>query len=519
MKRPTGFTWMMTVATLAASLAGCALPTLEGRSVSTSLEPEQARATSLGQAISPVVNAHPGQTGTRLLYQPLDAFATWARLAREAECTLDMQYYIWSADVSGIWLFGELLDAAERDVRVRLLLDDMGVTGLDQELAALDAHPNIEVRLFNPFVLRNQYKWLGFLTDLPRVNRRMHEKVFIADNQVVIIGGRNINDKYFGAEQKAMFFDLDVLTIGPLVDEVSRRFDRFWASPSSYPVDRLLPAAEPGVAERLAESTDPSAPGPAAAEYRSVLERTDLDTALFGEAGDLVWTPAILVADEPSKGLGAPEDRDELLTYQLREILETPTTSIDVISSFFVPTPTVTETLTTLAGRGVRVRVLTNSLEATDMPPVHAGYSRYRKALVKGGVELYEMYPLPGTDPESIRLSPFGHSGTTLHAKAIIVDGRQIFLGSYNVDPRSVNLNTELGLVIDSPEIATQIDRVFNQSVPATAYEVRIEGDDLYWLERTGNGETIRHDEEPGAGFIKRGAVLLFSLMPIEWLL
>ncbi|MFW6041759.1 MAG: phospholipase D-like domain-containing protein [Guyparkeria sp.] len=510
---------MMTVAVLAASLAGCALPSLEGRHVSTSLDPEQARATPLGQAVTPVVAAHPGQTGNRIIHQPLDAFATWARLAREAERTLDMQYYIWSADISGTWMFGELLDAAERGVRVRLLLDDMGVTGLDRELAALDDHPNIEVRLFNPFVLRNRFKWLGFVTDLPRVNRRMHDKVFIADNQVTIVGGRNVNDKYFGADPTMRFVDLDVLAVGPAVDHISRRFDRFWASPSAYPVDRLLPAAEPGVADRLALANERMNSEPRAAEYRSALERTDLDTALFGRDGELEWTPATVVADEPSKGLGVPADRDDLLTYQLREILETPSRSIDIISSFFVPTPTITEALTTLAGRGVRVRVLTNSLETTDMPPVHAGYVRYRKALVEGGVELYEMHPLPGEPPESIDLSLFGHSGTSLHTKAVIVDERQAFLGSYNVDPRSVNLNTELGLVIESPDLAKRIGRAFDESVPATAYEVRIEDDKLYWLERTVDGETIRHDEEPGAGIIKRGAVLLFSLMPIEWLL
>ncbi len=510
---------MVTVAMLAATLAGCALPPLEGRSVSTSIEPEQGRGTTLGQAIEPVVTAHPEQTGIRLLYQPLDAFATLTQLTRAADRTLDMQYYIWKDDVSGSWLFGELIEAADRGVRVRLLLDDMGVTGLDRELAALDAHSNIEVRLFNPFVLRNRFKWLGFVTDLPRVNRRMHEKVFVADNQVMIIGGRNISDRYFGSDQKVRFYDLDVLTVGPLVDEVSRRFDRFWASPSSYPVNRLLPAAEPGVIDRLAGANEPSNPEPKLAEYRSSLERSDLETALFGETGELEWTTAALVADAPSKGLGEPTDRDDLLTFQLRDVLETPRTSIDVVSSFFVPTPSVTEALTRLASQGVRVRVLTNSLEATDMPPAHAGYARYRKPLVEGGVKLYEVRPLPGEDPEAIRLSPFGHSGTTLHAKAIIVDGRQVFVGSYNVDPRSVNLNTELGLVIESPGLAAEINEAFEESVPAGAYEVRLEDGDLYWLERTGDGETIRHDEEPGAGFLKRGTVLLFSLMPIEWLL
>lgn len=213
-------------------LVGCTLPSLEDRSISTPLEEEDARETGLGMAVSPLAAEYPNKSGIYPLQNPFDAFAARILLAQAVERTLDIQYYIWRDDITGALLFETLLDAAEQGVRVRLLLDDNGTTGLDEVLSALDSHPNIEIRLFNPFVVRNP-KWLGFLTDFSRVHRRMHNKSFIADNQAAIIGGRNVGDEYFGAAVGMQFIDLDVLSIGSVVNEVSEDFDRYWASQSS----------------------------------------------------------------------------------------------------------------------------------------------------------------------------------------------------------------------------------------------------------------------------------------------
>ena len=498
--------WLLPCLLALATSACVSTPT--DRPESVAIDQRATRDTSLGQAVTPAVAAHPGKTGIRLLADPLDAFATWMRLVRAAERSVDLQYYIWADDVSGTLMLAALREAAERGVRVRLLLDDLGTRGMDAELAALDRREHIEVRLFNPFALRGELRWLGFLTDFTRANRRMHDKVLIADNQVAIVGGRNISDTYFGTSRERLFLDLDVLATGPVVDEISSRFDRFWASPTAWPVTRLVtdPPAE------LSRAT----PSPTAQRYRSALARTDLDEALTGGKNTMVWVPATLVGDEPEKGLGIPLAREDLLTWQLREVLDTPVRSLDVVSSFFVPTPTVTRTLVALAERGVRVRVLTNSLDATDMPPAHAGYARYRRDLLDGGVELYEMRRSAGGNE---RDDAFARSATTLHAKAVVVDTHTVFLGSYNVDPRSVHLNTELGLVIESPLLAGRVETLFDEQIPLGVYELRLEDGSIQWLEHTAGGRTIRHDKDPAAGPLKRGAVFLFSLLPIEWLL
>lgn len=521
MKRCCQWNWvaaLMTLAALSGMVSGCALPSLEGRSASSALDMNATRSTRLGEAIAPLNEARPGRSGTRLIADPEKAFATWVQLTQAAERTLDLQYYIWYGDTAGTLMLGELREAAAQGVRVRLLLDDQGTSGLDTALATLDEHPNIEVRLFNPFVLR-EFKWLGFLTDFSRANRRMHDKALIADNQVALIGGRNIGDPYFSSTDGFLFFDLDVLAVGAVVPETSARFDTFWTSRSSYPADRILP----DVMQDEDQQAQPRAGAPTdtakAAEYAQAIRDDGLIQQLLTGKMELEWAPTWLVGDSPAKGLGRHErNAEDLLTYQLREIFGTPTTSLDIISSFFVPSSAISESLIELSRRGVRVRILTNSLDATDMPPAHAGYARYRKTLLKAGVELYEMRRLSLDEGPQIEVGPFGKSATSLHAKAIVVDGKRLFVGSYNVDPRSVNLNTELGLVIDSRDLAAQVSRNFQQHVPQSAYRLGLEDGEVFWIEQTPAGP-VRHDREPKAGLIKRGAVWLFSLLPFEWML
>lgn len=509
---------MAMLAAVGGMASGCALPSLEGRGVSSAMDMEEARSTHLGEAVTPLIAAHPGRSGTRLIADPEEAFATWVQLTRAAERTLDLQYYIWFGDTAGSLMLGELREAAAQGVRVRVLLDDQGTSGLDATLATLDEHPNIEVRLFNPFVLR-EFKWLGFLTDFSRANRRMHDKALVADNQVALIGGRNIGDQYFSSTDGFLFFDLDVLAVGAVVPETSARFDAFWASRSSYPADRILPDMEPGKSQEQLPGLDEPTNTAKAAEYAEVIQDDGLIPQLLAGQAELEWAPTWLVGDSPAKGLDRHErNAEDLLTYQLREIFGTPTTSLDIISSFFVPSSAISESLIELSRRGIRIRVLTNSLDATDMPPAHAGYARYRKALLKAGVELYEMRRLSLDDEPQLEVGPFGKSATSLHAKAIVVDGKRLFVGSYNVDPRSVNLNTELGLVIDSRKLAAQVSSNFHQHVPQSAYRLGLDDGEIFWIEQTPAGR-VRHDREPKAGWIKRGAVWLFSLLPAEWML
>ena len=498
-----------------------ALPSLEGRSHSTAVF--DTRDTRLGQAIQPLVDAHPGVSGIYPLPDSHDAFAARARLAQVAQRTLDVQYYIWENDMTGMLLFDELRDAADRGVRVRLLLDDNNTRELDPILAALDAHPQIEIRLFNPFVVREPR--IGYITDFKRANRRMHNKSFTADNQATIIGGRNVGDAYFGAAEGLLFVDLDIIAVGPVVTEVSKDFDRYWASESSYPVDRIIDSASPEELREFNAAIAKTEREPAAQAYMKAIRDSPLVGALVEQRLEFVWAPTYVISDDPAKGLGRAE-KDELFPFQLREVIGDPRERVELVAAYFVPTAAGRDSFVGMARRGIKVQVLTNSLDATDSPYVHAGYAKRREALLKAGVTLYEMKRLSpqtekGDDDDDDNKGDDGilSSGSSLHAKTFAVDGLRVFIGSFNFDPRSRNLNTELGFVIDSPALAQQIDYAFDTTIPANAYEVRLSDDgDIYWLERRGN-ELVRHLTEPGTSFWLRTAVWVLSLLPIDWLL
>ncbi len=490
-------------------LQGCALPPLEGRSTSQALLPGEAAATSLGRSIAPQVQAHPGETGILPLADALESFAARVLLVRAAERTLDVQYYIWRDDITGNLLLDALRQAAERGVRVRLLLDDNGVA-MDGKLLALDQHPHIEVRLFNPFSVR-QPKALGYLTHFDRANRRMHNKALIADSQAAIMGGRNVGDEYFGATDGVLFADLDVLALGAVLPDLSADFDRYWASDSAYPIDRIVSAnAAPPEAVSQTERD------PRAARYLQALRESNFIAQLLAGQQLPAWSRAEMVSDDPRKGLGLAE-KEDLLTHQLRQVLaRPPATSLDLVSPYFVPTAAGVAVFSKLAASGVRVRILTNALEATDVLAVHSGYARYRKDLLRAGVELYEMR---GGAMAMGKAGVFGSSGSSLHAKTFAIDGQRVFVGSMNFDPRSAHLNTELGFIIDSPVLAGAVGASFDKDIPTAAYAVRLdENGGLVWIERR-DGQEIRHTREPGITLGTRAWIGLLSVLPIEWLL
>lgn len=505
--------------TMVALLSGCGrLPTLPDRHPSHAID--DTAATGLGRAIAPPARAHPGQSGVLALAEGREAFATRMLLAETAERSLDVQYYIWHPDITGTLLMEALRRAADRGVRVRLLLDDNNTSGLDANLAALDSHPNLEVRLFNPFLQRD-WRWWGYLTDFGRLNRRMHNKSFTADNQATIVGGRNIGDEYFDAGQELAFVDLDVLAVGAVVPLVSADFDRYWASASAFPLATLLPADDGHGLERLAQHAAQVRSGPDAAPYLAALRNSDFVHHLV--AGDLAleWTGVRLVSDDPAKGLGkAPVQA--LLPHSLSEVMGTPQRELLLVSPYFVPTSDGTEVLTGLARRGVAVRVLTNSLAATDVPAVHAGYAKRRHALLRGGVKLYELKPdgpRPRSSPADRGLT--GSSGASLHAKTFAVDGQRIFIGSFNLDPRSAALNTESGLVIDSAQLATRLADVFHNQLPAQSYTLRLDAQGhIEWLDQSAPDAPPRvYRNEPLTPVWKRAMVRVLSWLPIEWLL
>ena len=502
------------LAAFAFALAGCApLPLLEGnRTASHALQ--DTASTPLGRAIAPEAARHPGLTGVEPIGDGRVALGMRLALLRAATRSVDIQTFIWHDDHSGILLYEEVVRAAERGVRVRLLLDDVNAQGLDPMFALLDAQPNIELRLYNPFTSRGS-RGLGFLGDFARLNRRMHNKSFTVDNQAAIVGGRNIADEYFEAGDGLSFADFDILAVGAAVAEISKQFDLYWNSASSYPA-RLIIDRQPAVGRaELAARAQAIHDSPNVRKYAEAVIRTSQAQALIGRTLQFEWTIARVVHDDPAKTLDPGEDdRLQLLPRLFQEFGE-PVADFDLVSPYFVPGQQGTESLAAMSRRGVRVRVLTNSLAGTDEVSVHSGYAKRRKDLLHAGVQLLEIKP--SAAPILQRGEEIGkHSTAGLHAKTFAVDHKKIFVGSFNFDPRSAKLNTEMGLVIESPSLARRLSAVLDNASPALAYRVTLEPDgSLRWHD--GLGATL--DDEPETGWARRLKVRIFSWLPIEWLL
>lgn len=483
-----------------------------------------ARSGALAQQVEPLRRAHPGLSGLVPLETGLEAFAARVWLVDRASSSLDLQSYIWRSDRSGRWLLTRLQAAAERGVRVRLLLDDQGGSKtLDALLARLDAHERAEVRLFNPYRHRGIGRAWDLATDFSRLNRRMHNKSFSADGVATILGGRNVGDEYFGASPDMEFADLDVLAVGPIVGDVSRAFDRYWNSASAYPRRALLAPAD----DRPLSAAEEQALDEATAYARDLRSRPAVER--WRERGpqpaDFVWGQATLFVDPPDKALDQAAER-ELMLPKLARTLGGAERSIELVSPYFVPSDKGVAWLAALNAQGVRLRVLTNSLAATDVAAVHAGYAPQRPALLDAGVELYELRPQPSADGRSRgRLLGIGSSRASLHAKAFAVDGERVFIGSFNFDPRSAWVNTEIGVLLEHPGLARRIGGAFEAEIPRQAWRVTRDAeaepgvDALRWRGVTAEGEPVEHRQEPGAGWLTRLWVWLLSLLPIEPLL
>jgi putative cardiolipin synthase len=504
---------------LALVTACTTLPTNVDRMPSNALA--DTAATTLGRALAPRIAAHPGQTGVHPLREGREAFAARHRLAAAAERSLDVQYYIWHNDTSGSLLAHALWNAAERGVRVRMLLDDANTRGMDPLLAALDSHALVEVRLFNPFMHRTS-RIVNFMGDFSRLNRRMHNKLYIADNQVAIVGGRNIGDEYLGATTSVEFADLDVVAAGAVVADVSASFDAYWNSASAYPAAAIMATTTPAAGRAEIEAQAAALKGDAKANDFLEAVRTSVAVPQMMAGGHLEWTNARLLADDPAKVLHPPDRSEMHMLPRLKATLGDPQEEMLLVSPYFVPTRQGTDALAAVAARGVRVSVLTNSLAATDVAPAYAGYAKYRHDLLRSGVRLYE---LKRTSPkrkleQHEGLSAGGSSGASLHAKTFAVDRKRIFIGSFNLDPRSARLNTESGLVLESPMLAADLSARFGNEIREGAYEVRLDetGQGLVWIERSG-GTEVRHTSAPETGFLRRVWTGFLGWLPIEWML
>ena len=491
------------------------LPDHSGRSVSRVLP--GGAATSLGRTHQPLLAGHPGETGVHLLAQGRDAFVARAVLARRAELSIDVQYYMYHQDTVGRLLLVELLAAADRGVRVRMLIDDIYGEAGDTVWSALAVHPAMEVRLFNPFA-RGRSKNLQFVTRLLTVNHRMHSKSYTVDDEATIVGGRNIGSEYFDADPDLAFTDMDALAIGPVVHQVSAEFDEYWNSRHAYPIGLLRRVATAADLDALRADLATVQGHPAAARYLEALDTSDLARALRDHTASFGWSEARIIHDSPEKQTLGTAGRPELLMSQLAPYLLAAKQDVIIVSPYFVPGRQAVEALCRLRAQGVRVRILTNSLASNDVAAVHAGYSRFRKALLKGGVELYELdEEIRKTEAKLFTWLP-GMSKSSLHAKTMAVDRAGMFIGSFNFDQRSLFLNNEIGIVFREPEIASRVFDAFDAKIDKVAFKVTLQGSALRWTSRRG-GAAVVHTAEPYAGLWTRLMVAFLRLLPIDSML
>ena len=472
-------------------------------------------------------------SGFRLLPVGIDSFLLRMEMAEAAERTLDIQYFLIQSDDTGQLLIEALLRAADRGVRVRVLLDDAGSFGRDAQIRTLAGYPSVELRVFNPFAYRGNVEFVHvaeFLGDASRLNYRMHNKLFVVDNEIGILGGRNVGDEYFQGGRDFEFGDFDVIAAGPSVNQLSSSFDVFWNSALAIPIEALAggrPSAQElddyrGVlAAHRAGMIETNAP------YMGALAAGEPLAAMLSGKSSLVWAKAEVIYDSPEKAKvedGVQGGR--LLRHRLGEVAKQVQSELIVVSPYLVPGPAGMKFFEGLRERNVSVRLLTNSLASTDMSIVHSGYQAFRVPLVGMGVDLYEVRPVLGESVVRGNQLKSPSSGLyALHAKVFVFDRQRVFVGSMNLDQRSLHLNTEIGLIIDSPELARQIAlRFADIAQPANSYVLMLSEANgfgqrhLVWRTLEG-GKPVDFDQEPAVTFWQRMKVDMLSLLPLDELL
>lgn len=514
----------------AALLSGCAtLPPGSDFPKTESTAYAHPEETKFGRQFEQAAAEHPGKSGFRLITAGIDGFLARAQMANSAQRTLDIQYFIFRNDETGQLLADALLRAVDRGVRVRILIDDVDTADGDEQLKALDANPHIEIRIFNPFVYRghdNFWRTLEFAFNKPRLDYRMHNKLFVADNAVALVGGRNLGDEYFQIDPESQLGDDDVFTAGPMVRKLSATFDEFWKCALAIPVEALAggkPSQED--LDRFRKALE---------EHRKLLKDDKTDYAVRIASGEplasllsgklpLVWANAQLVYDSPDK---RSVEKGEMVGKLMHRAVADTAASVDsellMISPYFIPGNDGMELFARLRARGVLVRVLTNSLESTKEIAAQSGYMHYRVPLLEEGVELYEIRAQLGNtrgSGETRAISSYGNFG--LHGKMFIFDRERVYIGSMNFDQRSESLNTEIGLIIDSPELARQCAARFDAlTQPANSYALALrpgagESQHLIWATLE-DGKPVTYDRDPARNEGQRFKVKLLSLLPLD---
>jgi putative cardiolipin synthase len=468
----------------------------------------------------------PQLSGMRLLPAGDQAFEARIALARAAEKSIDAQYYQIADDSSGRQFLRELSEAAARGVRVRILLDDLNATGEDTLLAGLALQKHVELRMFNPLPVRDggvRSRVILSMHEFSRINRRMHNKLFIVDGAFAISGGRNIADAYFGRSEPANFIDMDMLSAGPVVAEMAAVFDAYWNSRHAYPIERLAAHdLDPAIARRRFEhAVQAASPVAMPLAGRDSLGQSSVGTQLATGRLDMHMAAVRVVADAPRKADAGNESLDDGIVMNGNlDLLQSARAEVLLASPYFIPGRRTMDVLQQAADNDVSVAVMTNSLATTDEPLAHYGYARYRVALLKMRVALYELMPEDDGDRPSLSDGPHGSLGR-LHAKLAVVDQRWLSIGSMNMDRRSAHSNTEMSLIVDSPVLAGQVTTLLRDERLPRSYQVRYKNDRrrLQWVQQGGQPQEIVHAGEPDSTWGRRLRLSLMATLVDEELL
>jgi cardiolipin synthase C len=529
------FALVILIATL---LGGCAgLPTGANFPKTASVALAHPEGTRLGAQFASAAHAHDGTSGFRIITVGIDGFLTRVQMIDAAERTLDLQYFIFRGDETGRLLIEALLRAADRGVRVRVLVDDGDTIAGDEQVIALDAHPGIEIRIFNPFAYRGHNTLLRtgeFLFNVSRLDYRMHNKLLVVDNTVALIGGRNIGNQYFQMDPESQFADDDVFAAGPIAAQLSATFDEYWNSQFAIPAEALGRKKPTAAALAVHRKQASERAGPQLVPQLQPLKGSGVDYIKRIATGEpyagmisgqlpLVWAQAQVVCDSPDKKHvehGTVGGR--LMTQAVADAVGAVQFELLMVTPFFVPADKEMQLLKDLRQRQVHVRILTNSLESTRDPVAQSGYRHYRVPLLEEGVELYEVRSLLGNargSGQTAKLSRYGNYA--LHAKLFVFDRRRVFIGSMNFDQRSKRINTEVGLIIDSPELAQQTATRFEAMVqPENSYTLALRpgrpasAPRLAWHTQE-DGKAVEYDREPARSTWQREEVTLLSVLPL----
>ena len=463
-----------------------------------------------------------GLTAYLALDDAFSSIASRLHLINKAKYNIDLQYYIWENDSIGHLMLAELLKAADRGVKIRLLIDDQNGTKLDATLKQLAAHPNFEIKLFNPYKFR-KLRIIDYAFRLKHINHRMHNKLIIADGAIAVTGGRNISREYFDASDNFQFTDMDILFYGTAVQHANDVFHEFWNDNLSYSVPQLLGNGNQEQLAKLRQSYDLTALQEDQLKKRIELAEKQINKHLKDRP--INWAKAHFIADSPNKIRGEAT-HDQLIYSQMLNIMGEPKQHLELVSAYFVPTRKGTDYLVNLSKNDVRIRILTNSFLANDVAVVHAFYQKYRHDLLQNGIKLYEFKPYIERNKRTWYevvtgnvIPAKGKNTSSLHAKFFDIDGI-VFIGSFNFDPRSANLNSEVGLVVESDVLQKYISRSLDQYLPQIAYELKLNKQgEIIWLDQHKDGSIVEYKHDPETTKFQRFAMQAVSYLPIEWMM